>query len=70
MSEDKQVKEKKESASHRASELEYLKWFRINADFGPADGDVTDSMNAQFMNETGKLLPEGWNYNSSGEEIV
>jgi hypothetical protein len=51
----------------RATELEYLKWFRCNADFGPADGDVQNSMNEQFKRDTGKLLPEGWNYNSEGE---
>ena len=51
----------------RATELEYLKWFRINADFGPADGAVIDYMNARFMEETGKNLPKGWNYGSDGE---
>lgn len=54
----------------RASELEYLKWFRVNADFGPADGDVIDSMNEEFMRRTGKNLPEGWNYASDGETIL
>lgn len=54
----------------RASELEYLKWFCQNADFGPADDDVRDSMNQQFMRETGKNLPEGWNYASDGETII
>ena len=51
----------------RASELEYLKWFRIHADFGPAEGDVIDDMNEQFMDETGKNLPEGWNLQQDGE---
>jgi hypothetical protein len=51
----------------RATELEYLEWFRINADFGPADGDVQDSMSDQFMKKTGKNLPEGWNTYSDGE---
>lgn len=51
----------------RATELEYLKWFRLNADFGPADGDVVDAMNREFMEETGKNLPDGWNYKSDGE---
>ena len=54
----------------RATELEYLKWFRINADFGPADGDVKAWMDERFMNETGKNLPEGWNYSSDGETII
>lgn len=51
----------------RATELECLKWFRRNADFGPADSDVKDMMNQDFMEETGKNLPEGWNYLSDGE---
>lgn len=45
----------------RATELEYLKWFRINAGFVPADSDIVDAMNEQFMDETGKNLPVGWN---------
>lgn len=52
---DKTMKNKEE-----ATELEYLKWFRINADFGPADGDVQYLMNQRFEKETGKLLPKGW----------
>jgi hypothetical protein len=54
----------------RATELEYLKWFRHNADFGPAEGDVIEYMNEQFMDETGKNLPEGWNYGQDGETII
>lgn len=48
----------------RATELEYLRWFRINADFGPASEDVIYLMNQQFKKETGKELPAGWD----GEE--
>lgn len=44
----------------RASELEYLKWFRQNADFGPADIEVKDIMDRSFVEETGKDLPEGY----------
>lgn len=51
----------------RASELEYLKWFRCNADFGPAESDVIDSLNEKFMDETGKNIPEGWNFAQDGE---
>jgi hypothetical protein len=54
----------------RATELEYLTWFRHNAEFGPAESDVIDSMNERFMEETGKNLPEGWNYASDGETII
>jgi hypothetical protein len=53
----------------RATELEYLKWFRLEADFGPADEDVKQSMHERFMRETGKNLPEGWNYDSEGESL-
>lgn len=51
----------------RATELEYLKWFRNAADFGPADSDVKDGLDQDFMDETGKNLPEGWNFASDGE---
>ena len=51
----------------RATEIEYLRWFRINADFGPADGDVKDILDNEFMDETGKNIPDGWNYMSDGE---
>lgn len=54
----------------RATLLEYLEWFRHNADFGPADSDVKDGMNEAFMDETGKNLPEGWNTASDGETVV
>ncbi len=51
----------------RATELEYLRWFRINCDFGPAHSDVVDIMNQEFMSDTGKNLPKGWNMASDGE---
>jgi len=51
----------------RATELEYLKWFRIHADFGPADSEVKDALDEMFMEETGKNLPEGWNIAQDGE---
>lgn len=54
-------------ARERATELEYLKWFRINADFGPASSDVQYYLDQQFMDETGKNLPEGWNFLPDGE---
>ena len=41
-----------------ATELEYLKWFFLYADFGPADGDVRDHMNYQFERLTGKSIPK------------
>lgn len=54
----------------RASELEYLKWFRIHADFGPADSDVKDNLNEYFMKQTGKNLPGGWNLAQDGEACL
>ena len=48
----------------KATELEFLKWFFIYADFGPADGDVRDQMYRLFTKSTGKALPEGY----AGEE--
>lgn len=43
-----------------ASELEFLKWFFINADFGPADEDVRWSMEQEFKDETGKDVPAAY----------
>jgi hypothetical protein len=51
----------------RATELEYLKWFRLNADFGPADSDVKEILDREFMEKTGKNLPKGWNFAQDGE---
>lgn len=44
----------------QATELEFLQWFYSNADFGPADGDVREIMNRDFISETGKTLPDGY----------
>jgi len=43
-----------------ATELEWLKWFAQNADFGPAEGDIRASMRKEFKKLTGKELPKGW----------
>jgi len=42
----------------KATELEYLRWFYQNCDFGPADDDVVLAMNERFKEKTGKDLPE------------
>lgn len=47
-----------------ASELDYLKWFAANADFGPADGDVRDDLKNRFVKETGQRVPKGWDENA------
>jgi hypothetical protein len=43
-----------------ATELAYLKWFRIYADFGPAHGDVVRYLDQQFEDATGTRVPENW----------
>jgi len=58
------------SILNRATEHEYLKWFRLNATFGPAEEDIIDDLNERFMNENGKNLPAGWNYAQDGETII
>lgn len=54
----------------RATELEYLRWFRQHADFGPADSVVKDKLDKYFMKQTGKNLPEGWNLAQDGETCL
>jgi hypothetical protein len=57
-------------ARERATELDYLTWFRLAADFGPAHGDVITTLNERFMKKTGKNLPEGWNFAEDGETCL
>lgn len=45
---------------NKADELEFLRWFYCNADFGPADSDVRDILKNQFKRQTGKELPDGY----------
>lgn len=40
-----------------ATELEWLRWFFNNADFGPADTDVRIFLEKSFYRETGKFVP-------------
>ncbi len=54
----------------RALECEYLTWFYQNADFGPADSDVRDIMKDEFMKQTGKNIPEGYNFYQDGETLT
>lgn len=54
----------------RATELEYLTWFRNEADFGPAHSDVIEILNNYFMKQTGKNLPNGWNIGQDGETCL
>lgn len=41
-------------------EFDYLRWFRLNADFGPGHGDVIDHLHTYYKKETGRDIPEGW----------
>lgn len=41
-------------------ELEYLRWWYHQADFGPADADVRDILDEEYTRETGNLLPDGY----------
>lgn len=45
-----------------ATPLEYLKWFYMNAEFGPAHGDVMYGLNDAFEAETGKKIPPEYKY--------
>jgi hypothetical protein len=49
----------------KATELEYLKWSYQNADFGPVDSAVRDTLIDNFMTETNKKPPEGYNKEST-----
>ena len=43
-----------------ANELEWLRYFYDNCDFGPAHNDVVDIIKENFIEDTGKMLPEGY----------
>lgn len=47
------------------NELKYLRWFYANADFGPADSDVRDFMDKQYVAEGG-LIPNGYKGDEDG----
>lgn len=59
-----------ETSRGRATPLEFLEWFYGNVDFGPADSDVREQLQRDFMRETGKNLPVGWNISSADGETV
>lgn len=41
--------------SDAENELKYLRWFYANADFGPADDDVRQIMNEQYIRDGGVI---------------
>jgi hypothetical protein len=44
----------------QATELEWLQWFYSRCDFGPAHEDVLQAMMEDFIEETGKKIPDGY----------
>ena len=52
----------------QATELEFLKWFYLECDFGPAHSDVMAYMKQQFQKEIGKELPDGYGEYSESED--
>lgn len=50
----------KSSEPERATELEWLKFFYQEADFGPGDDEVRSMIEDDFRSKTGKELPIGY----------
>ena len=48
-------------------ELEYLRFFYSECDFGPAHGDVIDAINKVFVSHTGLEVPEGYQHHKGGK---
>ena len=44
----------------KATELEFLRYFFQNADFGPADGEVRFYLGRDFERVSGKEPPDGY----------
>lgn len=42
--------------------FEYLHWFFVNADFGPAHEDVVKFYQEQYEELMGKPVPKGYKY--------
>jgi hypothetical protein len=49
-----------EETQERADDHEWLSWFYAHADFGPAHEDVVMELKRQFIRESGKRLPHGY----------
>ena len=48
------------STKEEATELEWLRYFYANADFGPADDDVRQIIQGCFEAKTGKSVPASY----------
>lgn len=42
------------------AERQWLEWFFVNADFGPADGDVRQMLQEQYEKKTGQTIPPNY----------
>ncbi len=42
------------------AELDYLRWFYANTDFGPAHADVVGCMEEEYVEETGCKVPDAY----------
>jgi len=51
----------------KAIEEQWLHWFAVNVDFGPAHGDVMIMMQDEFNRQTGLEVPDGWRYDCDEE---
>lgn len=54
------VRECNEDSTTLEEELEYLRFFHAEVDFGPTHEDVADRIDRAFTSETGKDVPEGY----------
>ena len=50
-----------------ATELEYLRYFHQECDFGPAHEDCVMIIQEAFEEETGKQVPKNWRYDCDDE---
>jgi hypothetical protein len=48
--------------SEDENELDFLRWFYINCDFGPADEDVRAILIDEYKKETGRDMPSGYDW--------
>lgn len=56
----RQAEKAVEELAAQEVELDYLRWWVANADFGPASGDVEHHMRLRYTEDTGKPVPKGW----------
>ena len=47
-------------------EMDYLAWFRVHCDFGPAHGDVISSIEKEYEKSTGSKVPNKWRSDYEG----